>query len=167
MFTRVVLGLWCHQPRKDLFKSYTLLSYPRTVRMGDHGQQKGIAVGEIEFLLLGGDSVLTQVLHVPGLKQNLLSISKLTSQGHSVQFKAETCTILTKNKQCMIKARKVGDLYRIEDLMQVKMQRRTQAMTCKETVTGMNSLQVWHERFGHASMGRLEMLDYHSASPRQ
>ena len=76
--------------KRDIFKNYTKLDKPRTVKMGDHNIQRGIGIGDIQVNMKHGKfGILSKVLHVPGLKKNLLSISKISDLGFTVNFNQE------------------------------------------------------------------------------
>ena len=57
------------------------------VELGDNSKYEVKGVGEAAFRLDSGKPVkMTDVLLVPGLKKNLLSISALKDQGYNVAF---------------------------------------------------------------------------------
>ncbi len=79
------------------------------------------------------------VLFVPSLESNLLSVKQLTKQGNTVIFKEESCTI-TRSNAVIAEAKIKGDLYQLD---------------CNETANVArqmlheNCIHLWHRRLGH------------------
>ena len=82
--------------RREWFETYETIA-PRKVYMGDDHPHEAIGKGTIRVNLYvnGGKirGVFTDVLHVPNIANNLLSVSKMTSTGLRVEFGDNTCTI--------------------------------------------------------------------------
>jgi hypothetical protein len=70
---------------------------PRKVFMGDDTILEAIGKGTIKATMqVGGqliDTTITQVLHVPKMKNNLISVSKLISEGFKVEFDKDGCKV--------------------------------------------------------------------------
>ena len=61
--------------------------YPQKVSLGDDYQYPIKGIGESSYKLDSGTSMkMKEVLYVPGLKNNLLSISALDKKGYRVAF---------------------------------------------------------------------------------
>jgi hypothetical protein len=70
--------------RRDWFQEYKPLTAFLVVCMGDDTASHVANVGTILIQLsIGQITNVTNVMHVPTLKKNLLSISKATNKGHS------------------------------------------------------------------------------------
>ena len=54
---------------------------------------------------------LRSALHVPDLRTNLLSVSKITDRGFEVCFRRKEATICDQNGRLRLRADRVGDLY--------------------------------------------------------
>ena len=65
--------------------------------MGDDTVLEAIGKGSIKVTLqVGGQlthTTITQVLHVPKMKNNLISVSKLISEGFKVEFDKDGCKV--------------------------------------------------------------------------
>ena len=79
------------------------------------------------------------VLFVPSLDSNLLSVKQLAKQGNTVTFKEDTCTI-TKSNAVIAEARIKGDLYRLDC---------TEIASDAKKVQHENCIHLWHRRLGH------------------
>jgi len=88
-------GTTCHIfNSKELFDDLQPLSKLQEVTLGDNHTLEAIGIGavEVKLKLLSGESRvgrLSEVLYVPTLAYNLLSVAKVTEAGKIVQF-AET-----------------------------------------------------------------------------
>ena len=57
------------------------------IEMGDDGWQSAIGIGTITFQRQSGKPFqLKDVMHVPGLKKNLVSVAMLEDRGYDVVF---------------------------------------------------------------------------------
>jgi hypothetical protein len=96
-------------------------------------------------------ATITQVLHVPKMKNNFISVSKLISEGLKVEFDKDGCKVNDAQGVVVAEARRDKNLY----LLNVKVN--------KDTTHIANSLDegamLWHERLGHLNMARLKDLD--------
>jgi hypothetical protein len=86
---------------------------------------------------------LKNVLYVPELNCNLISISQLSDESNcNVQFTTNLCAIQDRTSKMLIGAGERRDgLYFFREVPKVK--------ACR--VEGMNQLEVWHKRLGHPS----------------
>jgi hypothetical protein len=86
----VDLGATQHMTfEQEWFITYECIS-PRRVFMGDDTVLEAIGKGSIKATMqVGGQlphTTITQVLHVPKMKNNLISVNKLISEGFKVEF---------------------------------------------------------------------------------
>ena len=94
---------------KDSFTVYHSLDRPKTIYLGDSSVVNAYGMGTIRI----GDKVnLFNVLHVPDLDINLLSVDKVLRQDYDVLFSGDGCTIKQGNKNIM-EAFRVGKLFRV------------------------------------------------------
>ncbi|KMQ91985.1 gag-pol polyprotein [Lasius niger] len=97
------------------------------------------------------------VLYVPGLSPNLLSVSEMTAKGLTLKFEAETCQILDSSNKIMATATQINGAYRL-DRPQVT------AYSCKEEE---ESAELWHRRLGHLGRTGMKLLrDKHAKGLR-
>jgi hypothetical protein len=140
---------------RDWFVDYERIQ-PSKVYLGDDYPLDAIGKGSIHVKLdVGGktrDGIFQNVLHVPDLAGNLLSVSKMVSQGLRVGFDDSGCTIRN-GKGCVI-ARAVMErnLYRLTATIE---QERDTAQVAK---VAENSADLWHQRLGHLHMDGVKSL---------
>jgi len=93
---------------------------------------------------------LKNVLHVPKLKCNLLSLPQLTDE--------ENCVVTFTDKMCIMQDRTSRTLIGAgewkDELYWYRGVRKAQACHVKME----NQLKLWHQRLGHASFKIVEML---------
>jgi hypothetical protein len=119
--------------------------------LADNSKLIGSKIGEIRFennLKIR----ITDVLLVPGLKSNLLSISQFAENGFKAEFVKDKC-IITKasNKQVYLTATKgLDNLYYVDGTVKLNNDKGT-ALVSK--VSKDQELELWHCRLGHLSFG--------------
>jgi transposase InsO family protein len=96
-------------------------------------------------------TTITQVLHVPKMKNNLISVSKLISEGFKVEFDKDGCKVNDARGVVVAQARRDKNLY----LLNVKV-RRDMAHIANSLE---ESAMLWHERLGLLNMASLKELD--------
>jgi hypothetical protein len=87
---------------RDWFRSYTPLANPIKVVLGDDSTIPAIGIGCVFVRMHTGShwnpAVLQDVLHVPDLHGNLLSVSHFDRRGHKIRFADNGCQLLDKSK---------------------------------------------------------------------
>ncbi len=151
----VDLGAMQHMTfEQEWFTTYERIS-PRRVFMGDDTILEAIGKGSIKATLqVGGQlthTTITQVLHVPKMKNNLISMSKLISEGFKVEFDKDGCKVNDAREVVVAQARRDKNLY----LLNVKV-RKDMAHIANSSE---ESAMLWHERLGHLNMASLKELD--------
>jgi len=139
---------------QEWFTTYKRIS-PRKVFMGDDTILEAIGKGNIKTTMqVGGElthTTITQVLHVPKMKNNLISVSKLISKGLKVEFDKDGCKVNNARGVVVAQARRDKNLY----LFNVNVR--------KDMAHIANSLEegamLWHERFGHLNMASFKELN--------
>jgi len=139
---------------QEWFTTYERI-FPRRVFMGNDTILEAIGKGSIKATMqVGGQlthTTITQVLHVPKMKNNLISVSKLISKGFKVEFDKDGCKVNDARRVVVAQARKDKNLY----FLNVKVR--------KDMAHIANSLEesamLWHERLGHLNMASLMELD--------
>jgi len=123
--------------------------------MGDDTVLEAIGKGNIKAIMqMRGQlthTTITQVLHVPKMKNNLIFVSKLISKGFKVEFDKDGYKVNDARGVVVVQARRDKNLY----LFNVKV--------CKDMAHIANSLEesamLWHEKLGHLNMASLKELD--------
>ena len=70
----------------------------------------------LDMVLPNGESkscTLHDVLYVPALSYNLLSVAKASQKGKIVKFTKSACYMLDKSHKMVAKATKIGSLYQL------------------------------------------------------
>jgi hypothetical protein len=96
-------------------------------------------------------TTITQVLHVPKMKNSLISVSKLISKGLKVEFDKDGCKVNNVHGTVVAQARREKNLY----LLNVNV-RKESANVAKSSNEGAT---LWHQRLGHLNMASLKKLE--------
>ena len=110
-------GATCHiSNNRSLFVEYESLDESQSVTLGDGHTLEAVGKGVValKLELEGGKTItgrLHDVLYVPELAYNLLSISKVTKLGKRVDFYKSHCNIIDDNERIIATGTKRGDLY--------------------------------------------------------
>jgi hypothetical protein len=117
-------------PNRNWFTSYQAVD-SGVVLMGNDNSCNTIGVGSVKIKMFDGViRTLTNVRHVPELKKNLISLGVLDSGGHEFTGQGGELQVF-KGSLMVMKARKVGNLYKLEGKMkQVKLWWKASAPTC-------------------------------------
>lgn len=91
---------------------------------------------------------VTNVLYVPELASNLLSVSQLIKKECSVQFTNEGCKIFNKSQEEVVACELVNNMYRLN-------LSSGQAYACN---TRESDSYLWHQRMAHLNMTDLNKL---------
>jgi transposase InsO family protein len=137
-------------PFRDRFVSYKTIP-PRAITAADKRVFYAIGVGDLKVEVPNGKSttsvLLRDALHAPDMGLTIVSISRITSAGHSVSFEGQSCRI--KNKTGAL----IGDipasasgLYKVEH-----------AYSAKESLEKVN-LSTLHRRLGHIAPDTIRSL---------
>lgn len=119
---------------------YNLLDYKKTkegfVTFGDGEKGRVIGVGT---LVTTGLPTLQRVMHVEGLKANLLSISQLCDQNLSVRFFKYVCFVYNNDKKCALHGIRSSDnCYKL-----------MKSYFCNKA--SLNATELWHQRLCHVN----------------
>jgi len=107
------------------------------------------ATGDVQVDFQGGTVLLQNVLFVPQLKLNLISVDSLTQRGHRVLFTREKCVIMREDDEEIKQARrKVNGLFELTDTMP-----SSKEVQYSGTNVAVNDIKLWHQRLGHLGQG--------------
>ena len=152
-------GATCHICNDaSLFVSLRELNKSLEVVLGDGHLLSASKQGDVELMIESREGrnrkcVLRDVLFVPSLAYNLLSVSKATENGNTITFDDEECRIYDYRKRPLAEATKSGKLYHLK--FQVGKDRQVQEIHATD-VGGREEL--WHRRFGHLGISGLRQL---------
>ena len=123
---------FCKEP-KHVFTNY--LQNTSDVKFGGGGVANSPGTGIVHGI--------EDVLHVPGMTHNLLSVRILSSRGFAFVFDAETCKIVKPNGKTLGTAKVQQGLYKIS--LPYKFDASANIADAKP----QNDAYLWHQRLGH------------------
>jgi transposase InsO family protein len=150
-------GATCHTCNdSDLFTEFQDLRKPTEVALGDGHTLSATGRGVVLLTMrsqngevMSSKCKLHNVLYVPGLSYNLLSVSKATEKGATIKFDRSTCQFFDENNKPFAVANKKGSLYHLDcnvDCQQVN------------AIQAQNMENIWHRRYGHIGIQNLKRL---------
>ncbi|CAI7821541.1 unnamed protein product [Closterium sp. NIES-53] len=130
----------------------TNVGAPRDVTRVVFGNDKSlpvVGVGSTRLIVDGGPVDITNVLHVPGLKVNLLSVTQLAKKGVKVTFDNAKMNLFWKGMQ-FAQGVLNGELYQLKTHPRVASSNVAQGSKA--------TLKVWHNRLAHANYDSVKEL---------
>ncbi|UYV74507.1 hypothetical protein LAZ67_11003722 [Cordylochernes scorpioides] len=128
---------------------------PIAVKLANDQSIEALGTGTVELEVFEhGEPILLKlenVLFVPGLKGNLISVSTCTEKSFFVKFMREKAEIVNPLRKICIEAYKRNGLY---ILRQTKYAKTQFTRMCIDK----NSSEIWHNRFGHLNFDGLKKL---------
>lgn len=142
----------------SLFSSYSPCAGNHKIKIADGSLSAIAGKGSV---ILSPKLTLKDVLHVPNLSCNLLSITKLTKDINcQANFFHSHCTFKDLSTGKMIgNAKESGGLYYLDNGLDFKDQQKTS--TCFESIfvsSNNDDIMLWHLRLGHPSFPYLKHL---------
>ena len=137
---------------KRLFLSYAPVANKLTVKIADDSDAVVAGIGIVK---VSATLTLNSVLHVPNLKCNLLSVSKLTKDEHcQANFFADHCSFQDLLTGMMIgSASESNGLYYLDGDLS-KNSRYGNKMSLSRT----SELELWHQRLGHPNFNYMSKM---------
>ncbi|XP_021279444.1 uncharacterized protein LOC110413046 [Herrania umbratica] len=125
-----------------------LISLPERVKIGNGMYLNAVGRGTVGRQTPSGQRYVDDVLLVPDIAQNLLSVGQMMEKHYTLMFKDSFCTIYDPS----------GDL-----LMNVPIRNRCSHVNLNDTPMKISSSNIdisslWHKRFGHCSYNYLNQL---------
>ncbi|KAK4325723.1 hypothetical protein Pmani_003666 [Petrolisthes manimaculis] len=146
-------GATCHMcNNKELFVQYNDKDSV-SVSLGDGHSLEALGSGKIILKMLLPDNkiqkcILSDVLYVPKLSFNLLSVSKSAKLGKVTKFSGNECKIFCEKDNLIAFAEKKGNLYHLKCTMYVH----------KANAACKLDENIWHRRYGHLGIDNLKIL---------
>lgn len=123
---------------RELFKELRTTEIKRVrIGNGEHLDVKG--KGNVAISSYEGTKIIADVLFVPKIDQNLLSVGQLLEKGYKVLFENKQCLIQDVDGRDMFKVKMKGKSFALNPMEEEHM-----AFQSKESVT-----EIWHKRLGH------------------
>ncbi|KMQ87962.1 retrovirus-related pol polyprotein from transposon tnt 1-94 [Lasius niger] len=124
----------------------------KTITAANRGQLKAVAhgVAEIGVTVNGGEKVIRveNVLYVPGLAANLLSVGVIVQRDYKVTITKNGCTIHDADGELTAVAKSTGGVYKLHKATE----------TALATTETDHRGGLWHRRMGHLGKGRIKQL---------
>ena len=139
---------------KSLFSALEEKDLNMCIKMGDNRRYSVSGVGTVAFQREhGAPLTLTDVMYVPGLKKNLVSVAMLEEKGYDVVFSKGKAFL---RHIAMGQTKRIGiqvkNLYKLEvdDCLALSMK--------VELVQSQDIGELWHRRLGHLHHGALKIM---------
>ena len=107
-------------------------------------------IGNVPFSEKGNQTYIKNVLHVPTITKNLVSVGQMVEQGMQVQFNQEG-SFIGKEGRIIVRGRREGMMF-ILDSHEIK-----SAMFAKSTKAD-SDIELWHKRIGHINLNKLKAM---------
>ena len=115
------------------------------IQIGDGSEIEAIGKGDMELTVGTTKITLLDVLHVPEIGGNLLSVAKIVDHGHHVVFSPTGCHI-SSDQGTQVQGIREGNIY----LLRTE-NRALVALSNRDTAA---SPEVWHRRLGHRDFSK-------------
>ena len=142
---------------KDWFSNLIVPNTSGHVQTGDDTSHSIKHIGDVKFQTTNGTDCLSEVLHVPTITKNLISVGQIVEKGYQVRFTSKGCYVEDPRKQFKIiaKGTKQDRLF----TMEVKMH-DSQVMFASHDNKSIAQLDLWHKRLGHVNVQKLKQMQY-------
>lgn len=155
----------------DIKWFHNIVKCNKTVCVADGSPMICLGYGEVHIPFKNRTQVVTDVLLIPNLSTNLISVSKLSEKGLSVVFARKVCQVF-KGDSLIFSANRQGGIYKLDKVCGMFLfdsQVHTEvAMNGMEAVSKPQSLldtradldesELWHKRLGHLSYKGVSVL---------
>ena len=135
----------------------------KKVILGNSTSTKVSSVGTVDLEVMVGRKksriTLEDVLFVPKLRVNLLSVSCLMRDNIDLLFDSEqgTCRLMKEGRE-IGQAHKTGELWTLTTLQEKQKEAETQAIPEAYLTSGGKGLDLWHLRFNHLNQDDLQKM---------
>ena len=140
-------------PVKKGMYGYAPFKKPIEVKLADDTVIFAYGKGELQLVLYDGkdkvNATLKDVLYVPKIQKNLLSLTSITDKDAEVQFKGQHCKIIINGNVYSI-GHKHGKLY--------KLNVDPEQSCCFGSTVANDDNALWHYRYGHLGYDNLKLL---------
>jgi transposase InsO family protein len=152
-------GASCHMTgNKDFLIKPHALPNQRRITYGNGEQGTAKAIGTVILLRSVSPNVklvLRDVLYIPGLTHNLLSVSRATANGAEFTFCPDTC-LICKDGDIIAGANYTNGLYRL--LTPAYTDKKMAADNTALAANTKDGPDTWHRRLGHLSLDGMRRL---------
>ena len=156
-------GATCHMCKnEELFDQIIGLETSQEITVGDGHSVQAIGRGDVILRMNVPNGKiwkckLSDLLYVPKLLHNLLSVSEKASKRKSFEFGQSHCNIIDNKFGVIATATKCGNLYYLNCAgSNLSVKKNHTAMKCASTDQTKES--IWHGRYGHLGARNLEQI---------
>lgn len=136
---------------KSLYSAYEKAEDGQEVLMGNHNSAKVLGKGNVELQFTSGKKLtLTNVLHVPEIRKNLVSASLICKSGIKAVFESDKL-ILSKNGAFVGKGYACDGMFKLSILIN----------NMNNSAYIVESFDVWHARLAHLNFRSLKYMSKH------
>lgn len=132
-------------PHKNILNDHKA-SNIRNIITANNARLKVNGVGNVSLSIDDHSIEICDVLHVPELTANLLSVKRMVEKGNRVIFEGSKCTIFNQENKLLLKCSAENGVYRVNC---------DDAEKCMIANTGKKNVDVWHRRMGHLNFNSL------------
>uniref|UniRef100_A0A5K0ZQ04 Integrase catalytic domain-containing protein n=1 Tax=Nymphaea colorata TaxID=210225 RepID=A0A5K0ZQ04_9MAGN len=138
--------------KEDMIHMENLSPGMQKVYMGNNSYCDVMGVGTYRLNVDGTSIILTEVLYVPSMRRNLVSVPALTGKCFEVRFVSEKVTV-GKHGRTMFDEKYVKE-HGMFKLNEMNKSSNSAYIDCAMNV----STNLWHERLGHVSINKMKTL---------
>ncbi|CAI5477354.1 unnamed protein product [Closterium sp. Yama58-4] len=132
-----------------LLNNVTTEAPVKRVMFGNRDTLDVTGQGDLRLMVDGGPLTIKNVLVVPGLGANLLSVSQLTRKGMRVNIERTMMALSAADGVHIGTARQTGGLFMLDALPSV---------ASAQAATSATSLSTWHNRLGHLHRAAIQAM---------
>lgn len=140
----------------------TLKPYSAEIFVANKEKVFSKGIGTVRIKTPNGFKTIHEVLYVPDLSSNLLSVPALTKTGVKVSFYDSTCDIIGSQGNVLMKANEINGLYKIVCDPNFSATFPVNPAFCNLSVdsveTKMSNCELWHRRLGHLNYDFMKKL---------
>ncbi|UYV66483.1 hypothetical protein LAZ67_4001843 [Cordylochernes scorpioides] len=136
--------------KKELFIEYE--KEERIIATAEKGAvMKSSGIGDIRMKSNVDEGFIKfeNVLHVPDLREGLLSVAKIVDHDLSVLFSKYKAEVIGKDGEILYEARRNGDKFEVEGILNMEIARKAE-------VDDM----LWHQRLAHVNFQKLKEINF-------
>lgn len=119
----------------------------KTLNLANNQTTNIVGKGDIVVNYKERNLRISETLLVPDLRTNLLSVAKMTDQGHRVIFSKNSAVVITKENEEILKADRINNLYIFKS--DVSKKNNSKYLEKSENANLSTSLDEWHLKLAH------------------
>ena len=141
---------------KNWFNELHVPKQPGYVETGDDTIHPIEHVGNVPLALHDSKSkYMADVLHVPTITKNLVSVGQMVEQGLQVKFNSDGCFVEDPNNKykMVAKGKRIGRMFTLN----VKTPAGSNMLYTQKNAV-ITDIDIWHKRIGHVNVQQLKTM---------